>query len=307
MAKQDEIIKEIESIIDDSVSSFNGRLPKIQQDAYAIILDLTSELETSNGKIKPSIKNVKIIAKIKSELQKIIFDKEYAKELDKVIDTYSTITKLQNQYFSSLVDTYKVPKVLKEVENLSIESVVDSLGENGMDVNIISPVRDILVKNVTNGGTRAEFTEEVRKFLVDTEESEGALSKYAKTIVTDSLNSFNANYNQIVSDSLGYEWYQYRGSIKDTTRDWCRKLIDARVNKCLEYIHVSQFNDLIEGKICDDEVPIYEKTGLPYGMKEGTNVANLRVNRGGWNCNHQFSGVPSYLVPKELRDKFKSS
>jgi len=49
---------------------------------------------------------------------------------------------------------------------------------------------------------------------------------------------------------------------------------------------------------------VYPKTGLPYGMIEGTTVENFQCNCGGWNCRHQLVPVADAVVPANLRAKF---
>jgi hypothetical protein len=306
MAKADDLIEDILSLIETRIDTFNGKMPDLQQQTYAVVLDLASELETSNGRIKPTVKNIKTIAKIKAELNKVIFTKEYVDDLDELIETYEQVTKLQNQYFTATVGKFTVPAVLKEVQNLAQESVVDALGEDAIGANFVSPIRDILVKNVTTGGSRAEFIEQARDFILGKDGLDGKLVKYTKQIVTDSLNQYSANYSQIVSDDLGLEWYIYVGSNKETTRPFC-KALTAAANDCLPYIHKSQLEEIVSGDICGEQVPIYDKTGLPHGMIPGTNAANFPINRGGYNCNHQLRAVSSALVPKSLRDQFETA
>lgn len=304
MASPERIIEQLTDLIESRINTFNAQMPKIQQDAFNVILELTADLETANGRIKPSLKNIRTIAKIKAELNKTIFRKEYSDELDELVKTYSAITKLQNQYFGAMVDKYTVPKVLKEVQDFAIESIIDSLGEDAIGANFTTPVRDILIKNVTTGGTKAEFIEQVRDFVLGNDELDGKLVKYTKQIVSDSLNQYSRNYNQIVSDDLGFEWFQYSGQVEETTRDFCKALIQAR-DGCLPFIHKSQLPEIVEGKICGEQVPIYDRTGLPQGMYPGTNAANFQTYLGGYNCRHQLNGVPSRRVPAELRAQFE--
>ena len=158
----------------------------------------------------------------------------------------------------------------------------------------------------STGGSRADFVEQVREFMLNTDAGDGKLVRYTKQIVTDSLNQFSANYNATLTDDLGLVWYKYDGSLKDTSRPFCDALIAAK-KSCMPYIHVSQLEEIVSGNICGEQVPIYDKTGLPQGMIAGTNASNFRVNRGGYNCNHQLYPVSAAVVPKELRDKFKNA
>ncbi len=305
--KPEKIIQSLEDVIADALDRFHDRLPRVEKDMYAKVLELASELDTyPDGRIKASVRNVKIIGRIKTELNKVILNSPYSKDVKAIVDTYDKVTALQNSYFTSLVGTFTAPKVAEEIRQLSIDNVVESLGRNALDVNITQPIRAILTQSVTTGGTRAELTETVRAFLLESDKGKGALTRYAKTLTTDALNQYSANYNTIISDDLGFEWFKYSGSLRETSRDFCRVLIDAsRSGGCMEYIHQSQIPALLDGHICGDDVDIYDKTGLPQGMVDGTNESNFKVLRGGYNCNHQLIGVPSAIVPKRLRDQYK--
>lgn len=301
----DKIITELEDLIEANITAFNESMPAVQKQAYKEVLNLMSDLDKySDGTVKASVKNVKLIAKIKQRLQEVIIDGSYNKRLKKLLETYDEITKLQNQYFSATVQQFTVPAVLAELQKQAIDITIESLGEQGMNVNVINPVRDILNKNITTGGKVADMTEEVRAYLLGDQETDGRLAKYAKQITTDALNQYSANYNKVISDDLGFEWYRYSGSLRKTSRELCVKLIEAKKG-CMPYIHKSQIQDIVNGYICGERVAIYKKTGLPQGMIAGTNASNFFVNRGGYSCNHQLTGVPSSFVPKELKDKFK--
>lgn len=281
----DKIITELEDLIEANITAFNESMPAVQKQAYKEVLNLMSELDKySDGTVKASVKNVKLIAKIKQRLQEVIIDGSYNKRLKKLLETYDEITKLQNQYFSATVQQFTVPAVLAELQKQAIDITIESLGEQGMNVNVINPVRDILNKNITTGGKVADMTEEVRAYLLGDQETEGRLAKYAKQITTDALNQYSANYNKVISDDLGFEWYRYSGSLRKTSREFCVKLIEAKKG-CMPYIHKSQLPEIIDGYICGERVAIYKKTGLPQGMIAGTNASNFFVNRGGYSWN----------------------
>lgn len=307
MAKGDEIIREIHELLDSRVDGFMESIPAVQRQAYNEVLQLAADLDkTADGTIKPTLKNVRMIAKIKQRLNEVILDGKYFKELQKVVDTYEKIATLQNNYFTAMVGQFGVPSVLAEIQKQSIEITVESLGANGMNAGVINKVRDILNKNVTTGGKIGDFMEEVRLYLLDSPDGDGALKKYTGQIVTDSLNQYSRQYNQILTDDLGFKFFRYAGSLKKSSREFCIKLIDAKRTGCMKLIHVSQFSELLKGRICGEQIPIYKKYDLPHGMKKGTNVANLQVNAGGYFCNHGFYGVPKELVPDDLWKQFEN-
>ena len=210
---------------------------------------------------KPSVKNIKTIAKIKAELDKTIFDKKYSDDLDAMISDMKQISELQRAYFTATVGKFKVPSVLEQLQGLAQESVLEQLGQDAISANFTGPIKDILVKNVTTGGSRADFVEQVREFMLNTDTGDGRLVKYTKQIVTDSLNQFSANYNATLTDDLGLVWYKYDGSLKDTSRPFCDALIAAK-KSCMPYIHVSQLEEIVNGNICGEQVPDRKSTRL---------------------------------------------
>ena len=306
MPTSNEIIQEIHELLDKRVEGFTESMPSVQKKMYAEVLAIAKDLDTfPDGRIRASVKNVNKIAKIKAILNEVVLDGKYYKELNKVIATYEQITTLQNAYFTSLVGQFGVPAVLAQIQKTSIDITIERMGKEGMNAGVINKVRDILNKNITTGGKITDFIEETRIYLTDTDEGEGALKKYSKTIVTDALNQYSRQYNQLISDDLGFEFFQYVGSLRETSREFCVKMIEAK-DGCMRYFHKSQIPELLSGKICGEQIHINKKSGLPSGLIKGTNASNFNVNAGGNNCNHGVFGVSNALIPKELREKFKN-
>jgi hypothetical protein len=79
----------------------------------------------------------------------------------------------------------------------------------------------------------------------------------------------------------------------ETTRCFCDKMTDKN------YFHISEVPEVLKGLGCD----IYKKTGLPYGMIDGTNPENFFIRAGGWNCRHSIHPVAERQVPKNIRDE----
>ncbi len=56
MPTPEKLIADLEDTIAEALDRFNGRLPKVEQDMYARILELSADLETDKGgRIKPSM------------------------------------------------------------------------------------------------------------------------------------------------------------------------------------------------------------------------------------------------------------
>lgn len=293
MASFNEILKRI----DEAIEGFNNKIPASQKAMLESIEEELLRLDVKDGRIKTTVANLKIIASIKNKLLKIVLNEDYMAEVKNFAKAFVDITNIQNEYWKSVEKTFKPSSILKEIKNQAVEDTVNKLTEAGIGTNISSQIEDILRTNITTGGSYKDLTAQLRESLTDTDKSPGILSRYTKQITTDSINQYNANYTQIVSSDLGFEWFAYQGSDIKTTRPWCDAMTDRR------YFHISEIPSLLSAEdlyyIKDGKktkVPIYEKTGLPAGMIEGTNAENIFIRRGGYNCQHQIRPVSENLV-----------
>ncbi|MDR0581380.1 MAG: hypothetical protein LBG31_00280, partial [Prevotellaceae bacterium] len=242
--------------------------------------------------IVAGIDNLKLLNKIKGKLERVIFNKEYIRDVADFVRAYSAVAEMQNDYFKGQDKNFKAKDYHSALKQVAVNNTIDGLTESGVRANVLRPINDLLLTGITSGQSYAQLEEALRKTLTETEGNPGALSRYAKTYATDSINQFSREYLTVISSDLGYEWYVYRGSNKATTREFCEHM------RKKEFVHKSEFPDILRGKIDGHQCRIYDKTGLPYGMKEGTNVDNLTANCGGWNCGHQLVPLREESVPE---------
>jgi hypothetical protein len=303
MAEFNDILKEI----DRAITSFNKGIPAAQKAMYQELVTELRRLNLNGDRIKTTVANLKIIQSIKNKLTKFILNDDYLQDVKDFVKAFSTVSKLQNDYWKGVESTFKPTPLLREIRTQAIGDTVKQLTESGIGANIGDAISDILRTNITSGGSYKQLNAQLLESLTDTEKSDGLLTKYAKTITTDSINTYSAQYNQIVSSGIGFEWYAYRNSEIKTSRPFCQAMVENR-----RHFHVSEIPDLLKAKDLyykdnkdgkTKKVTIYEKTGLPHGMKEGTNAENFITLRGGWNCGHQITGVPERNVPLETRDR----
>ncbi|WP_418894225.1 hypothetical protein [Limibacterium fermenti] len=284
--------EDIQRQIADALSAFGKSLSGIENKMLQEIEMLIKELDVDrNGKIKTTSGNIKKVTLISKKLEKIVLNKEYVKDTATFLQSFRRNSALQDGMYGQ-----KRTEGVRETERLSIEMVADNLTESGVKANIVNPVKRMLVENITTGGSYSDLTARLREMLTPADGS-GIVTKYVKTYALDSLNSFSANYNSIISKDRGYEWFVYTGSLLETSREFCKLMVKKK------YFHVSEIPELLKGHIGGHQCELSGKTGLPKGMKEETTEENFHQLRGGWNCGHQITGIPEGQVPKALRDK----
>jgi len=252
---------------------------------------------SSEGKIETSIENLKLINEIKTKLGKIVVSKEYSNLVNKFTENIPAI-------FNTLIPAYKLPAVHKEIiRNVTkeqINNLLESLIGPAYKQNITSQIYDKLLTAVTSGESYSDLTEQLRAQVVSTEQNQGILSKYAKINADDSISHYDRTITKLTADALGYNWFSYTVSNLTTTREFCEHMTKKR------YFHRSEIPTLLTGMIDGHQCEIYEKYGLPKGMREETNEDNFLIYLGGYRCRHRLIALPDRDVPKEVRDRINN-
>lgn len=303
MATFNDILKEIETAID----RFNKGIPSSQKAMYDEITDQLRKLDVKDGRIKTTVGNLRIVNSIKNKLTKLILTDDYLENVKDFAKSFNEISKLQNDYWKQAESSFKPGPLLKEIRTQAIEDTVSKLTEAGIGANISEQITDILRTNITSGGSYKSLEGQLRELLIDTDKSQGILTKYAKQITTDSINQYSRQYSQTVSSGLGFEWYAYQGSEIQTSRPFCQSMVEGR-----RYFHVSEipallkatdmyYKDNKDGK--EKKVQVNQRTGLPNGFYENTTVENFLTYLGGYQCGHQARPVSERLVPIDVKDR----
>lgn len=293
-------IKAILSTIDDAVAQFQDSIPGIQKLVYEELQPIVKDLQVKNGKLLNNIENLKLIGTLQNKLEKIIISAEYKKSVQSFVDSFTSVSNLNNEYFSQFNKKYKPKNTLPIIKQLAIESTINDLVGQGLSSNVIAPIQKILQQNITTGGSYAKFQEQLQNHILQNETGEGNLQRYTKQITTDAINQYNAQYGETVAQDLQFNWGRYVGSNITTTREFCTLLTEK------QWVHKSELTEIIKGHIDGTDCKLSKTTGLPLGMIPDTNADNFKIRRGGYNCGHQFFWVPDSSVPLDVRKKFEN-
>lgn len=291
MATPQQTLKELTEFLDGSIDSFTTDIPSIQNTVFRRVQLLLRDLELSRGTVKASVKNLRKINRIKREIERIILSDKYLREVNAFTEAFNKGTELQTDYFATIKAGFTTPDFITVLKNASIQNTKVALTQAGIQANIVDKAGDIIQRNITERASFADLTNDMRRFLTKTEESVGALSRYTSQIVTDSLNTYAAEYNRFVSDSLDLKWHIYSGALVKDSREFCISLVKKK------WVHKSEFGRVSRGQF----IP---KPANLNGLKPNTNASNLQIKRGGFNCNHLLTPISDEFVPESLRKKF---
>lgn len=295
---KDQLIKQIE----DAVAKFNSQMPALEKELAGKLTEVLRDVELKNGKIANTAINLRKVSALKSLIEKTVLNSGYLNSVQQYVDAFEKIIDLQNKYFKTIDKNFSPNKFLEEVRKTSIDATISSLTESGLKAAVVDPIRGILRENITTGAKFADMVSKIQEAFVSTQTGNpGLLSAYAKTATIDALNQYSATYSEAVTKDLGLDWFQYTGTLRATSRIFCRALVKKR------WFHRSEIPNLLKGNFQEFRAlggKINEKTGLPDGMIEGTDALNFIIRRGGYRCNHQPIPVADNVVPLNLRMKF---
>jgi hypothetical protein len=293
--KPEALASNVEDIILTAVQDFNEGLEKSQVTAYnKLIAEFKNLAIDSRGNIKRTAENVKVLKKINKAINDSLLTPTYKKRVSTYLKSFDLIESEQLNYFAALTEGAKATTMMEAVKVQAIESTISSLAETGLQEYFTKPLKDIIIRNISTGGSYAEFQEEIRTYILGNKEVDGQFLRYTRQITNDSLSVYNRNYNDGVSKDLGLVFYKYTGGLKDTSREFC----EERNGK---YFHIEEIKGWGRGEKC---------CGLSYpqgkkwpGMRKGTNENNILSFAGGYACNHQMIAVSESIVPKEVIER----
>jgi hypothetical protein len=290
--KPDQLASNIENIILKAIQDFDEGLASSQVNAYNKLIALMKEISIdSKGLIKRTAANVKVLKGITKALNETLLTPTYKARVAKYLRAYDTIENEQLLYFKTIKASFEASAMLETIKSSTIESVVSSLTEIGLEEYFTKPLKEIIYRNISTGGSYAEFQQEIREYIIGTPEVEGRFLKYTRQITNDTISSYNAQYNQSASQDLGLVFYKYLGGKKDTTRAFC----EERYGK---FFHIEEVKGWGRGeRCCGLSWPQNKKWA---GMRKGTNENNILIFRGGYLCRHQIIAVSEAIVPETV-------
>lgn len=190
----------------------------------------------------------------RNELRKII-DKEYLREVDKIIRDYEGVAERATDMMREYGDFTKIDKdVVNQLQAITYQGY-EAVGEQ-----YLSEVSKQIYDMTLVGTSFGDAVKNVRDTVG------GQLGRYSNQQVHDGLMQFNANVNVATGKQNGATKWKYHGGLQDNSRSHCKK-------------HA--------GKVYTEE----EIMELWKGEWKGKQSGDPFVVRGGHRCQHHWRPV----------------
>lgn len=254
---------------------------KTQKQLFDDIQAMLSRLELDgDGLIKQSASNRKILQKVDRVFDRAMKESGYYASLDQYAGAISSLTTANDAYFNFILETFTIDAhYLKSLQKSSIQTIESLLANEGLEVQLRQPLKDILNQNVNSGAAFSDLLKQVREFINGTIDREGKLMRYSKQVSRDALFNFSRSMQESVAENAGMEYYLFAGASRKDSRPFCATHAGA-------YYHRTEIEKWANQSWA--------------GKRQGTTKSSIYMYLGGYNCEHSLIPVSKSVVPLEV-------
>ncbi|NQX77530.1 hypothetical protein [Gilvibacter sp.] len=281
ISKLEKLMRTKSKAYSDQTKQLFSLTDKLDRQLYTFVKDniLPTFVYSSDSRIKSTgvnldasrnIKQLKdyISGTLNKDLQKF-----YARSAKRNAD-------VTNRYFNLFNPSKAISSSVARKGTKSLEVLVASIFTKS---NVQSEVESALSNAVLSNSTTSEATQALSDIIRGKDGGLGVNQRYHYQQGQDAIRAHGSLLDNSFSQALNLNYAVYTGSEKTTTRSFCK----SRIGNVYSRDEILSWQDLEWS-----------------GKKKGHNII---LDRGGWNCGHQYAWV-SYELAKELRkDVPKSS
>lgn len=260
----------------------------MQREVFKALLKKLASLETVNGQIVSSLKNMEVVDSIRNFLHDELLATNYPKAVKEFADEFTVQSQLTKSYYAAAFETNFSTAVADAVVKQIKKQVVQALITDSVQAGFLTPLENVLTVAVNSGASFAETVASIRNFVEGSDKVDGRILQYSKQLAHDSFANSDRAYNSQIADELDIEWYLWAGGEVAQSRCFC-------IERHGKYYHYKEVEAWGRGEDIGDC-----KTDNGWaGMNRATNEKTIFTYGGGYGCLHTVAGVSIFDVPKE--------
>lgn len=281
----DEYIEEINKLKNQTQNSILTKIPTIERQSYDLLLDwIDASLDTQAGKFVATPQTTDILNDFTASYLKVMQDlSDYKGSVSRYIKNlkdFDTLVKDFQKTFNHI--DLRRANITADTE-LVVNEIVNMYLDNGLNVNFVQPLRDILFQNISAGNGVRQSKAQLKEFIRGGRDTSGKLDKYLTQTAQQGVDSYTGAINKKLMDKFEFTHLIMSGSLIKTSSPQCRHVV----------------NDL-GGIISRKDWPKVRKIALNNGLIEGTTFDNLPFNKLHWGCRHEFT--PVILTEEQIKN-----
>ena len=259
-----------------------------------LAVELTKLLELlqydSAGNIVKNAQNMARIETVLSRLGQFLTQGEYLEITRSYLAEFDAQKGRTITYFSKLVDAPVQPSSFASATYATkrAEALAGVFSNNAFSELLFGDIKGALTDAIASGASKVDALEGLRLLAQGNNEVEGLMLRRGRTLVSDAFATTDRAFSNIIADDLGLDFRQYVGGLMDTTRCFCKE----RNRRFYHIREVEEWGNGVDIGQC--------ATGNGWaGRMPDTNSETIKINLGGYNCQHSILPVSVFSVPKE--------
>jgi hypothetical protein len=268
---EDTIVKQtknMDEFLRDAIEGHQRRLTASIKQLEKRIMEMTRELETSNGKLIGPKVNLKLAQQVHKDLVKA-FDEIYGRSARKVVDGFDEVLEFISGQFEDLDYAMKFTGVDKKMFEALKKNTWNQFNQFGLATQ--SKLVDTMYNSIAGQMPYDDMVKKFQRLMTGFKDKRGgSMAQYAKLYVNDAITTFHTQVSLQKADDANIDHFLYYGNVMNTTRDFCRE----RVGQIYTKEEIDSWND------------------MEWSGKSGPPM----TNRGGYNCRHSWLPVQSPAV-----------
>jgi len=320
MAKLPKNLQDIFNAKEEYLNTQRNRLEKnvlLMQDKLLnkVISDIVSELDTENGQIKQTTKNIRLISQLEQTYEQfnittqIPIIKEFGKGL-------LGIGKFEKDYFKEFTTDDSIKRRFALVVSNTDEFMKARIGvgtknelvEGGFldsfikDRSLVNDLKQITTRAVTGQMPIDEYKTLLKYKTIGNDQVDGKFQQYYRQFAYDQYNEYDRAYANTLSTEFKLNYAVYQGGLIEDSRDFCRDhnghvYTRDEISRFGEWTyakaeHITFFND--PGS----------QIGVPSYIKKNP-MYNPFISLGSYNCRHSLTYVDK-VTAFRLRPELKN-
>jgi hypothetical protein len=267
-------------------------LGDVQKNLADVIVEKLSKFERRGGALAAgSATNTQMLATFENNIKTALKRTNYRDLIKGYLSNFDEIAKLSQQTAQAVAGRTVQASTVNALKRIEIERIALQLVEpQGIQSNIVDPIKRILFKSVTTGTDYASATAEIETFVNGVQGQNGFMQRYTTQLARDSVNRYAGTINNVIKAEFELDGFVYVGSLIETSREVCNELVRGD----------GKFQDLQkDGAYRIADLPIIVSRMLGEGgVNPALTVDNFFELRGGYNCRHE--AIPIKLTERQL-------
>lgn len=255
--------------VEDQVAGLASRLEELLEDALLLYY--------GQERVRASAALYARIDRAFKNIEDYIKKSKYATKVQDMVRSFDNLLEYNARIQQGLNGLTVELSKLSPFMARSVDAAVSALIGAGLKTEIITPMRDLMIRSIAGGATlkdaKASYLNYVR---AAPDRKTSRLEQWVIEMTRDTMLGVDGAINAFIRDEYDMDAYRYVGSLVQDSRPQCRKWVAMKI---------------IPVKKLAEEISWAYTNGK--GMMPGTNPSTFPIQRGGFNCRHY--AYPTFL------------